>query len=77
MRLAGRQYLAYGALSRHVADGPVDAAQGVAHLQREVAEIRNALKALVDLQSARHDEMETEASVAGGIRAVLTPARLT
>jgi hypothetical protein len=26
MRLAGRQYLAYGALSRHVADGTADPA---------------------------------------------------
>jgi hypothetical protein len=41
-----------------------------------VAEIRHALKALVELQASRPDDMETEGSITGGIRAVMTPAKL-
>jgi hypothetical protein len=46
-------------------------------LQREVSEMRNALRALVEMQSEQRDRMEAEASTVGGVRATRAPLRLS
>ena len=63
--------MAYGTLSKHVWGGQDDAAWGVAVLQRELAEMRTGLRALMDMVGAGKDslvdtgEMEAESSVMG------------